>query len=245
LVLETLAGHKAIPVLAEVGDGKTYHARWLPVLDGPKDAAKLAQLEAGMPSVCRAEIFVSNGERRKEELPPTPKALLTSFLHTFCDALARSWGKAAAPGFPRGEDTPAARWLDALFRQNPDVKASPAQLQHLASSHKAWMRNLHVAGDAAFRIAFRLEAPALQSQPWNLHYLVQAKDDLSLLIPAEEVWKKSGGALMHLGRRFDHPHEKLLAGLGYAARLFPPVKSSLKDKRPAGLSLDAPRPTPS
>jgi hypothetical protein len=250
LVLEVLAGHRVVPVLAEVGHGTSFHARWLPVLDGPKDAVRLAQLAAGMPAVCRAEISTPGGNRPEknrpdknrgaEEPPPTPKALLTSFLHTFCDALARSWGKTAAPWFAAGEETPATRWLTALFQPNPEVKASPAQLQHLASGHKAWMRNLHVAGDATFRIALRLEAPAAQNQPWNLHYLVQAKDDPSLLIPAEEVWNQSGGVLMHLGQRFEQPHEKLLAGLGYAARLFPPIAVSLKDKRPAELALDTP-----
>ncbi len=100
------------------------------------------------------------------------------------------------------------------------------------------MRNLHVAGDAAFRIAFRLQAPALQKEPWQLHYLIQARDDPSLLIPADEVWKKTRGALTHLGHRFEQPQEKLLTGLGYAARLFPPITGSLKEKRPTELAVD-------
>ena len=119
------------------------------------------------------------------------------------------------------DDSPAARWIEALFRENATIKLSPAQLQNLAASHKAWMRNLHVAGDAAFRIAFRLEAPALQKQPWQLHYLIQAKDDPSLLIPADEVWKKTKGALTHLGHRFEQPQEKLLAGSGLRGAIVP------------------------
>ena len=70
--------------------------------------------------------------------------------------------------FYPGDDSPANRWLEALFNKTGVVKLSTAQAQNLAASHKAWMRNLHVAGDAAFRIAFRLEAPALQKQPWQL-----------------------------------------------------------------------------
>ena len=226
LVLETLAAHKLVPVM--VAGEKDSYARWLPVLDGAKDAARLAQLETAMPPVCRAAA------------PDiSPKNLLTSFLNTFCDSLARTWGKPAAPKFYAGDDSTAQRWIEALFSENAIVKASPAQLKNLAASHKAWMRNLHVAGDAAFRIAFRLEAPALQKEPWQLHYLIQAKDDPSLLIPANEVWKKTKGALTHLGHRFEQPQEKLLAGLGYAARLFPPVTESLKGKRPTELSVDA------
>jgi SNF2 family DNA or RNA helicase len=224
LTLETLAAHKLVPVL--VNEEKEYFARWLPVLDSPKDAARLKQLENAMPAVCRAAVH---------EL--SPKNLLTSFLHTFSDALARKWGKPAAPRF-YDDGSPAYRWMQALFSENATVKLSQAQIQNLAMSHKAWMRNLHVAGDAAFRIALRLEAPALQQQPWHLHYLIQAKDDPSLLIPADEVWKKTRGALIHLGHRFEQPQEKLLAGLGYAARLFPPVTESLKSKRPTELIID-------
>lgn len=238
LSLETLAAHKLLPII--VNEGKDYYARWLPVLDSPKDAARLKQLEEAMPAVCRAALTPSpstlKGTRPKGRGEQSPKNLLSSFLNTFCDALAREWGKSAAPKLY--DDSPAASWIKALFSENARIQLSSAQAQNLAASHKAWMRNLHVAGDAAFRIAFRLEAPALQKQPWQLHYLIQAKDDPSLLIPADEVWKKTRGALTHLGHRFEQPQEKLLTGLGYAARLFPPVTESLKSKRPTELTID-------
>jgi hypothetical protein len=233
LVLETLAMHKFLPVLVPADpDGKIFHARWLPVLDGPHDSQRLAQLEAAMPPVCRAQVF-------SEEEKLSPRSLLTSFLNTTCDALARHWEKPAIPVSSRGEDSLAYRWIEALFSQNPIVKASQAQLQSLASSHRAWMRNLHVAGDAAFRITLRIETPVQQNDAWQLHYLLQASDDPSLLIPAEQVWKKTGSIISKLGRKFENPQEKLLAGLGYVARLFPPVAQSLKNKRPSGLALDA------
>jgi SNF2 family DNA or RNA helicase len=221
LALEVLAAHKLVPVI----DGND--ARWLPVLDSPKDAARMAQLIAAMPPVCRAET---------PEI--SPKILLTSFLNIFCDSLARTWGNSAGPKINRYDDNPASRWLKALFSEDPAIQLPPNQLEGLIFSHRAWMRNLHVAGDAAFRIAFRLESPALQSEPWHLHYLIQAKDDPSLLIPAEEVWKKTKGVLTHLDHRFEQPQEKLLAGLGYAARLFPPLTESLKSKRPIELTVD-------
>ena len=229
LVLETIASHKLIPALVAIGD--KYEARWLPVLDAAKDAARLAQLETAMPAVCRAGVA-------DDDMPLSPRMLLNNFLNDFCDSLARAWGKSSMPRFYVGADTPAARWVEGLFRQDPTIKASPAQLKSLTISYKAWMRNLHVAGDATFRIAFRLQAPALQKEAWQLHYLIQAKDDPSLLIPADEVWKKTKGALTHLGHRFEQPQEKLLTGLGYAARLFPPITDSLKGKRPTELSVD-------
>lgn len=248
LVLETLAAHKIVPVLAPTSpDGEAFHARWLPVLDGPMDGPRLARLEAAMPPVCRAALPPSSsGSRRRSPASPgdgrdSPRGLLTAFLNTTCDALARRWGRNTASRFARGENDPAQRWLEALFADDPTVKASPAQLKALAASQRAWMRNLHVAGDAAFRIAFRLEAPTRAQKPtWQLHYLLQARDDPSLLVPAGTVWKETGGVLNKLGHRFEHPQEKLLAGLGYAARLFPPITGTLKGKRPTGLGIDTP-----
>ena len=243
LVLETLAAHKLVPVIAPAdASGKVFHARWLPVLDGPQDGPRLAQLEAAMPPVCRAAYSLSPGVPgdEKAETHASPRALLGTFLNAGCDALARQAGKAAAPRFSSDADNPANRWLEALFRTNPTIKASPVQAQSLFNSHRLWMRNLSIAGDAAFRITFRLEAPAQQSAKadWVLHYLLQARHDPSLLISANDVWKKTGSVLTGLGRRFEQPQEKLLAGLGYAARLFPPITESLKSKRPAQLALD-------
>jgi len=242
LVLETLAAQKLAPVLvAADATGQTFHARWLPVLDGPKDAPRLARLEAAMPPISRAEAG---------EALVSPRALLDTFLKTTADALVRRWGRPVAP-YVTDHDDPAQRWLSALFGDDPLVDASAAQTQVLAQSHRAWMRNLHMAGDAAFRVAFRLEAPVQQAAAsadsgldsgrasnWQLHYLLQARDDLSLLVPADVAWGTRGNVLKRLGRRFEQPQEKLLAGLGYAARLFPPITASLKAARPERLTLD-------
>jgi hypothetical protein len=194
LALETLAAHKLVPII--VNEGREYYARWLPILDAPKDATRLKQLEEAMPAMCRAALTHDppSANTRDASRSPTgrgeqsPKKLLTSFLDTFCDALAREWGKSAAPKYY--DDSPASSWMRALFSENARILLSSAQAQNLAASHKAWMRNLHVAGDAAFRIAFRLEAPALQQQPWQLHYLIQAKDDPSLLVPPMKCGRK-------------------------------------------------------
>jgi SNF2 family DNA or RNA helicase len=243
LILETLAAQKLVPILVEADPAaKTYHARWMPVLDGPRDGPRLALLERAMPPICRAEVRRHGKGNSPEQGRVSPRALLFTFLNTTCDALARTWGAMVAPGVISYEDEPARHWLAALFSSNPAIKAAPAPLQALAASHRAWMRNLHVAGDAAFRIAFRLEAPGQQSEKpapdWKLHYLLQARDDPSLLIPADTVWKTRGSVLSELGHRFEQPQEKLLAGLGYAARLFAPITASLKDKRPNHLSLE-------
>ena len=258
LVLETLTAQKLVPVLAPVDvTGSAFHSRWLPVLDGPKDAPRLARLRAAMPPVCRAQVnagsaSATRGQHSTQtgETEWSSHVLLDTFLKVMVDASVRRWGRSGSVPLA-DDDDPASRWLAALFTDDPTVHASPAQLKVLARSHRAWMRNLHMAGDAAFRIAFRLEAPLQQvasstdpqveassAHSWRLHYLLQARDDPSLLVPAKAVWQTRGSVLKRLGRRFEQPQEKLLAGLGYAARLFSPITGSLKSTRPDRLTLD-------
>ena len=67
---------------------------------------------------------------------------------------------------------------------------------------------------------------------WSLRYFLQAADDPSLLVPAGDVWKESGDSLQFLTRKFDHPQEKMLADLGKASKLFPPIEDSLNTATP-------------
>ncbi|HEX9019381.1 MAG TPA: DEAD/DEAH box helicase [Anaerolineaceae bacterium] len=243
LVLEALAAQKAVPVINPVKGG--YQARWLPIFDSPRDAQRLGFMEKNMPPVCRASIF----NERRPEPPPSPGFLLTSFLNGLTDSLARQWGWNEIRGKNNWGDQTAARWLAALFREEATIKGTPAQLQSLNSGYRAWIRNLHLAGDATFRICFRLQPPAEQAidaslsrgkppADWELHYLLQARDDPSLLVPADQVWKSTNEVLSQLGHRFELPQEKLLAGLGYAGRLFNPISESLKEKSPTLLKID-------
>ncbi len=236
LVLEGLAQQKILPTMAQADlEGKTYHARWLPILDGPNDGPRLARLQATLPPLCRAEAKTS-------EEAPHPRHLLDTFLNTMTDTLARLWGQAKQPDLPAKKDETPRHWLNALFATNPEITGSPAQLNHLNRSYRVWLRNLHLAGDKTSRVAFRLEAPVQQStsgrdKSWILHYVLQARDDPSLLVSAEQIWQTKGKVLKTLNRRFEQPQETLLTGLGYAARLFESLKASLKSAKPTSLAL--------
>ncbi|MDQ3699637.1 MAG: DEAD/DEAH box helicase, partial [Chloroflexota bacterium] len=105
-----------------------------------------------------------------------------------------------------------------------------------------------------FRVCFRLEPPETEppetaspapartetkapETSWTLRYLLQASDDPSLLVPASEVWRQRGTMARFLNRRLEQPQERLLAGLGRAARLFPPLEASLRAARPEACPL--------
>ena len=240
LVLELIAQQKVLPGLDQEGNkDDSLTARWRPVADGPRDAPRVAQLRKAMPPVCRAQLPLHKGRQSSQQgqpdSTPEPHYLLTSFLEEMTDALARQWGKVAV--LSSGEQGLVQEWLHALTRDDPRVHASTAQLKRLRTSHQVWLRSLYAAGDQHLRVVFRLEPPAQQgtavpNQEWSLHYLLQAREDPSLLTPAAEVWRAHSDVMAALGRRMENAQEILLTGLGFAARLFEPVRHSLHDKRP-------------
>ena len=231
LALEALAQHKLQPGLQSDAAGKL-SARWLPVLDGPRDGPRLARLVAAMPPLCRA---AHGGD------PPAGRGLLDSFLTFLVDGALRDWCGALLPKFVGGDAT-AGAWLSALLRKDARVQASSAQAQRLYASYRAWLRNLHAAGDKNFRVTLRLDAPAAGqegSPHWTLHYLLQARDDPSLLIDAQDLWQARSTLLSGLKERLHNPQELLLGGLGFAARHCEPVRRSLNEKRPAHATLSS------
>jgi non-specific serine/threonine protein kinase len=77
------------------------------------------------------------------------------------------------------------------------------------------------------------------SDPWRVEFLLQAKDDPSVLVPAEEVWRSNGDGLKALGHRLADPQERLLGGLGHALRLWPDLEPALRQAAPTSLDLTA------
>jgi hypothetical protein len=72
---------------------------------------------------------------------------------------------------------------------------------------------------------------------WRVEFLLQAKDDPSVLVPAEQVWSSNGGGLKALGHRLADPQERLLGGLGHALRLWPDLEPALREAAPTGVDL--------
>jgi SNF2 family DNA or RNA helicase len=156
---------------------------------------------------------------------------------------------------------PACAWICSLNKEKPEIRLEPARLDSVRRGVNDWMAAASlcqtptscvpsVSAASGFRTCFRLESPdtgADSADPecvtdsgadvWTLHYYLQAADDPSVLVPAARVWEESGGMLRFLGRRFENPHERLLADLGQAARYFPAIETSLDTATPESCEL--------
>jgi SNF2 family DNA or RNA helicase len=199
------------------------------------------------------------GETESE--PPTPRALIKDFLGAMMDTAVRAWAPPLLHVVTRRDDPTLRTWLTALFRKGEDsvVDAPISDLEKLHAEIVKWQERLLTGEEEPFRICFRLEPPTppesgapekgpengkdagapvwVPKDGWTLRFFLQARDDPSLLIPASLVWRERSSTLRYLDRRFDNPQERLLAGLGQAARLFPPLEASLRAVRPKDCRL--------
>jgi SNF2 family DNA or RNA helicase len=229
LAMEAVAQQKLLPGVVADQSGKVLYARWSPVLDSPRDGPRLARLSQAMPPLCRAGEAVDG-----QELPP--RFLLDSFLSSTVDGLVRRWCTAPKAAT---SDTTTQQWLAALHGDFAQLNLSAAERPRFLKSYQSWLRNLHVAGDAHFRVALRLESPEEEGkeQRWMLHFLLQSRADPSLLIDAREIWRTRGSILAYLDHRLENPQELLLTGLGFAARHSEPIRQSLQARNPTHASF--------
>src|SRR5579859_7991237 len=230
--LELLAGQRFQPALEPL-DGERCLACWQPVLDADDDRARLEQFVTVMPPAARAAALDDFSSR----------ALLLDFLNTVVDAFCRA-NAAHTPRRKRARPSDGERWLQALGAEDSGLELPEPFIEQ----YQAWSQPAQT-GAANFRLCFRLDppetkftddvvVPKARAQDWLVRYFLQAHDDASLLVPAESVWRSRGSALTFLNRKFDEPQEKLLAGLGLAARIFTPIEDSLRQARPEGCALD-------
>lgn len=243
--LETLARQAYLPGLTE-HEGH-YRALWLPVWDAPSDRARLKVLTEALPPVARALFEIKSPP--DPALASSPHTLLENFLKQLVDIAVRDWGHTHLDARRRPPTGIAGLWWSALWAPEGSILATAKERRELATLYEvwqAWIAQLQGSAKAPFRLSFRLEPPEIDqetgkiSRPdWRVHYLLQANDDPSLLVPVEQVWAARGGTLEYLSYRFENAQEHVLASLGLAARLFPPIKQSLRTARPQACILSA------
>jgi SNF2 family DNA or RNA helicase len=234
-------------------------ARWEPVLVGP-DLNRHATLARAMPPACRALTLSAD---QPPEMPAS--STLSTFLGLVIDDLVRlaphagdsaALAKSARLRKAVSVESIHDGWLQALRAPDGALPGKGADVAQLAEQVREWRRPIAVASAAPFRLCFRLEEPpaengeaddvparsqgsAAVAPNWHVRYLLQAADDPSLLVPAEEAWTAGGHKAALLQRGGFNPREYLLVALGQAAGISPEIETSLKTAAPGGYTLDA------
>jgi SNF2 family DNA or RNA helicase len=242
IALEILVSQHYLPALRASSNGRFY-ATWQPALLDQPLRQRLTQLVTLMPPVCRAYELNALGDALH------PAALTEHFLAALVDNAVREWAEDPAPP---SAISPALHWIERLRGPQRQLVLPPQPVHQLYQEWRSWIEQLQASSDANFRICFKLSEPAAPNMTvqgdvteagdeetdaedgavWSLRYFLQARDNPQLRIPASQIWQLRNGAL-HIGdRRLDQPQERLLAGLGVASRLFPPIQRSLRSPQP-------------
>jgi SNF2 family DNA or RNA helicase len=227
--LSLLARQRFLPRLFGRDTSDELVSRWSPVVDDPSDRATLRTIERSMPGAALALSWSVGASRA------TAREALADYLAATIDRVARR--ARPQPGDLTRLPATVSAWISALSRDDPTVHLQDDGARALRRQVSAWTDlTADAETDDAFRLCFRLVPPPATApkdeKPWRLEYMLQATDEPSLLVPIEEVWRHRGQTARFLTRRFDQPQERVLAGLGRASRVFPPIENSLRTARP-------------
>ena len=169
------------------------------------------------------------------------------------DAAAGAAGQVGAGGGAAGGDGAGgggAGGDGAGGRAPGEFEAAPEMVHAVTEMLDAW--HADATSGAAVRVVFRLshlherepDLPDATGAPveagpredaWLVEFLLQPLDEPSLLVTAGDIWRDE---IAPLRRWTHHPQERLLAGLGRAARLFRELDEALRTPRPVDLVVD-------
>lgn len=264
MALELITRGRMLPTLELAGGA--WQARWRPLI-GQHDRGRIAALSWALPLSFLTADTVDTDNGFATDNASIDDAL-RSYLWNVADSLARRFSRdgvpATKPGVRRRRpNAPNATeaWLTALQSADAVVDADNAGLQQLSDALGAW----HASDNSdtePVRTCFRIVPPSdgpeedtdIRERPatngrqkgaprqpadeWRIEFALQAVDDPSLLVTADDVWA-DGPELTALERHAPHPDEHLLRGLGRAARLVPWLGSALAVAEPSEQVTDS------
>ena len=229
-------------------DERDFRAVWLPLYLGD-DAESLTLLAKRMPPAARALCDINSAA------PPATPAFdrLKAFLAGSVDHLVRSSSRSNGPipKLRKGTTFESVHdaWLSALKSPDNRISGDKSELNDLAENVRDWSRPITVTALSPLRLCFRLEEPPVleppkrgrskvQAQSWYVRYLLQPRDDLSLLVPVEDTWENGMAKTVGLNVPGPEVREYLLTSLGQASSMCLGIAGSLMGSKPAGYTLD-------
>jgi hypothetical protein len=234
-----------------------WYAAWQP-MPSLRLAGVRGPLVAAMPPALRCWMF-------DNEITLAPAGeVFDGALNSFVDMVANralaggSWILPPARRGRRPERVPVAEhWLAALTGDTNAMavdEADDLDAEEFALELERWRSGGKDTGVPAglVRTCLRLTAPAGVTtvshpqaapqdqdggQSWSVELLLQSVEDPSLVAAAGEVWRHDGNARLFAEAGID-PQAELLAGLGRAAGVFPPLAKALQHAMPVAVPLD-------
>jgi len=133
-------------------------------------------------------------------------------------------------------------WFKSLFNPTQvELECSTKDFAYFNGIIQSWQKSIfREIPETYFRTCFKLVPPDLETggRNWRVEFYLQNQDDVSIIIPAEDVWKSKAGTISYLQEKFEDPQERLLKDLAEASTIFPKIGESLETTFPSDVQLD-------
>ena len=248
--LKLLAKQKFIPKYNESILQTKTQSKWKIILNNTVDADIFNILNREMPIICR---IMSLKKVIDEYQPIRSEILIESFLNHVIDNYSRMWLEDNFSGNEFEEkinEDLIIYWLSSLKSKDGVMELSTEIGNEFKNMLNQWTASIdETINQSVFRTCFCLEPPdekfessitrylSINKGFWSLQFFIQAKDDPSLLIPANQVWSSNEDTISFLNKRFDYPQEQLLIDLIKASEIFSPIRESLYNACPIDCEL--------
>ncbi|MGD1854873.1 MAG: DEAD/DEAH box helicase [Leptolyngbyaceae cyanobacterium] len=207
-------------------------------------ASKAARSKKTKSKKAKSAAVEQPGSPLAVDFPDATVLLLQDFLAAVVSAKVRDLAQAQPlpATAPLSKDLPLREWVGALTQEKKKrFESTPVGLVRLNEALNTWtapLQNLSSEAHDSLYVGFRLMPPPSGSLDWTLHYALEASDDERFSLDAPTIWQHPVDQLNYRGRTVEAPQEKLLAGLGRAARLCTPIKHTLGEPSPSLCKLD-------
>lgn len=203
-------------------------AQWQVLLDSATDQERLNHFVQTMPSLCR--LYQAESNAAAIPLPTSAKQLIVQFLNPILDAQIREIG-----AMPKVNSL-LQPWLAALTGKQPTLAAD--YVNQVLPNLQPWLAPLSQA-IGQFRVCLTLIPPPPGRKQWHVEYGLQSIADREYVVPAKLIWQHPVDRWIEGEHVLENPQETLLAGLGLASRIYPPLEASLQTAQPIHSDLDA------
>ncbi|MBW9145404.1 DEAD/DEAH box helicase [Clostridium sp. CM027] len=233
---ELIIKHKYLPSLTIDRAKKKVNSQWRWHTSDPEYIDKKKVLCSNMPTECKAYFHLDD----QQFIYTNSNKLVSNFMDSMIDSMVRS----SCNEINKDNDyleydfnNLSSTWMHSLFSELPEIPIDTSDQVKMLNEYKKWIEPIKIKNNNfKFRTCFKV-IPPTREEEWTIEYLLQAKDDLSLVLPAKMIFEESVDTITYLNKKFNNPQERLLEDLAVASKVFIPIERSLYDAVPIECKL--------
>ena len=233
---ELIIKHKYLPSLTIDRANKKVNSQWRWHTSDPEYIDKKKVLCSNMPTECKAYFHLDD----QQFIYTNSTKLVSNFMDSMIDSMVRSSCNKINKDNGCLEydfNNLSSNWIHSLFSELPEIPIDTSDQIKMLNEYKKWIEPIKVKNNNfKFRTCFKV-IPPIREEEWTIEYLLQAKDDLSLVLPAKMIFEESVDTITYLNKKFNNPQERLLEDLAVASKVFIPIERSLYDAVPIECKL--------